>query len=94
VEATGYGLTFGIQSRIELRTRDIGQHISAGNIYINRNLIGAAVGTQPFGGRGLSGTGPKAGGPNYLHGFVLEKTVSINMAAVGGDATLLNLTGD
>ncbi len=94
VQATGYGLTFGIQSRIERRAREIGRQVPAGNVYVNRNMIGAAVGTQPFGGRGLSGTGPKAGGPYYLSGFVLEKTFSVNTAAVGGNASLLNLTGE
>jgi len=94
VAATGYGLTFGIQSRIETRVEDIANRVVAGNIYVNRNMIGAAVGAQPFGGRGLSGTGPKAGGPHYLLGFVSEKTVSLNTAAVGGNASLLTLTNE
>ena len=63
--------------------------IHAGNIYVNRNQIGAVVGSQPFGGRGLSGTGPKAGGPHYLHRFTTERTLTINTSAVGGNATLL-----
>jgi len=94
VAATGYGLTFGIQSRIEGRVRDIADRVVAGNIYANRNMIGAVVGAQPFGGRGLSGTGPKAGGPHYLLGFVSEKTVSVNVAAVGGNTSLLTLTNE
>ncbi len=67
---------------------------SVSNVYVNRNMIGAAVGVQPFGGCGLSGTGPKAGGPNYLHRFVTERTLTINTAAVGGNATLLSLAAD
>ncbi|MFW2404481.1 MAG: bifunctional proline dehydrogenase/L-glutamate gamma-semialdehyde dehydrogenase PutA [Gammaproteobacteria bacterium] len=89
VERLGYGLTFGVQSRIERRSDAIASRIGVGNVYVNRNMIGAVVGVQPFGGRGLSGTGPKAGGPHYLHRFVTEKTVSINTAAIGGNATLL-----
>ena len=89
VASLGYGLTFGIQTRIERRGRDVARQAPAGNVYVNRNLIGAMVGSQPFGGRGLSGTGPKAGGPNYLRAFLTERTVSVNTAAVGGNATLL-----
>ena len=94
VAATGYGLTFGIQSRIEGRSRDISERVAAGNIYVNRNMIGAVVGAQPFGGRGLSGTGPKAGGPHYLSRFVMERTVSVNTAAIGGNLDLLTLMND
>ncbi len=89
VGRTGYGLTFGIQTRIEGRSRAIAAGIAAGNVYINRNMVGAVVGVQPFGGQGLSGTGPKAGGPHYLARFVTEKTITVNTAAVGGNATLL-----
>jgi RHH-type proline utilization regulon transcriptional repressor/proline dehydrogenase/delta 1-pyrroline-5-carboxylate dehydrogenase len=91
INGTGYGLTFGIHSRIDSTIRRIASRISAGNIYVNRNMIGAVVGTQPFGGRGLSGTGPKAGGPHYLHRFAHERTLTINTAAVGGNASLLAL---
>ena len=89
INATGYGLTFGIHSRIDSTIRRVASRIAAGNIYVNRNLIGAVVGTQPFGGRGLSGTGPKAGGPHYLHRFAHERTLTINTSAVGGNASLL-----
>jgi RHH-type proline utilization regulon transcriptional repressor/proline dehydrogenase/delta 1-pyrroline-5-carboxylate dehydrogenase len=89
IAATGYGLTLGIQSRIDATVRHIVERLSTGNIYVNRNIIGAVVGTQPFGGSGLSGTGPKAGGPGYLHRFALEQVVSINTTAVGGNASLL-----
>jgi RHH-type proline utilization regulon transcriptional repressor/proline dehydrogenase/delta 1-pyrroline-5-carboxylate dehydrogenase len=89
INGTGYGLTFGIHSRIDSTIRRVASRISAGNIYVNRNMIGAVVGTQPFGGRGLSGTGPKAGGPHYLHRFAHERTLTINTSAVGGNASLL-----
>ena len=69
LNSKGFGLTFGIHSRIEKKVKDISLRVNAGNIYINRNQIGAVVGSQPFGGEGLSGTGPKAGGPNSLHGY-------------------------
>jgi RHH-type transcriptional regulator, proline utilization regulon repressor / proline dehydrogenase / delta 1-pyrroline-5-carboxylate dehydrogenase len=85
----GYGLTLGIQSRIDSTVRHIVERLSTGNVYVNRNIIGAVVGTQPFGGSGLSGTGPKAGGPNYLRRFALEQVVSVNTTAVGGNASLL-----
>lgn len=94
VNATGYGLTMGLHSRIDRRAREFAQRSGAGNVYINRNMIGAVVGVQPFGGRGLSGTGPKAGGPNYLHRFATEICVSNNIAAVGGNASLLSLAED
>jgi RHH-type proline utilization regulon transcriptional repressor/proline dehydrogenase/delta 1-pyrroline-5-carboxylate dehydrogenase len=94
INATGYGLTLGIHSRIESQVQAIQRRCRVGNVYVNRNMIGAVVGVQPFGGRGLSGTGPKAGGPGYLHAFATERTVSINTAAVGGNATLLALGGD
>jgi RHH-type transcriptional regulator, proline utilization regulon repressor / proline dehydrogenase / delta 1-pyrroline-5-carboxylate dehydrogenase len=89
VAASGYGLTLGVQSRIDATVRRVAARLSAGNVYVNRNMIGAVVGTQPFGGSGLSGTGPKAGGPNYLRRFALEQVVTVNTAAVGGNASLL-----
>jgi len=69
--------------------RRVASRVRAGNVYVNRNIIGAVVGTQPFGGSGLSGTGPKAGGPHYLHRFAHERTLTINTSAVGGNASLL-----
>jgi RHH-type proline utilization regulon transcriptional repressor/proline dehydrogenase/delta 1-pyrroline-5-carboxylate dehydrogenase len=89
IEATGYGLTLGIHSRIDDAVEDIVERLPVGNIYVNRNMIGAVVGVQPFGGSGLSGTGPKAGGPHYLARFATEQTVTINTAAAGGNAALL-----
>jgi RHH-type transcriptional regulator, proline utilization regulon repressor / proline dehydrogenase / delta 1-pyrroline-5-carboxylate dehydrogenase len=89
IAASGYGLTLGIHTRIDATVERIIQRLPVGNIYVNRNMIGAVVGTQPFGGVGLSGTGPKAGGPNYVRRFASEQTVSINTAAAGGNATLL-----
>lgn len=89
INRCGYGLTFGIQSRNESFAAYIDQRIRVGNVYINRNMIGAVVGVQPFGGMGLSGTGPKAGGPHYLLRFVTERTRTINTAAIGGNASLL-----
>ncbi len=91
VNATGYGLTMGLHSRIDSRARAFVRLSGAGNNYINRNMIGAVVGVQPFGGRGLSGTGPKAGGPHYLARFGSEYSVSNNITAVGGNASLLSL---
>ena len=73
INSTGFGLTMGIHSRIEERAADLAKLSRAGNVYINRNMIGAIVGVQPFGGRGLSGTGPKAGGPHYLGRLMIEK---------------------
>ncbi|HEX6015415.1 MAG TPA: L-glutamate gamma-semialdehyde dehydrogenase, partial [Geminicoccaceae bacterium] len=89
VNATGYGLTFGIHSRIDDTIDRVVGRVQAGNIYVNRNIIGAVVGSQPFGGEGLSGTGFKAGGPNYLLRFATERTVAVNTAAVGGNLALL-----
>jgi RHH-type proline utilization regulon transcriptional repressor/proline dehydrogenase/delta 1-pyrroline-5-carboxylate dehydrogenase len=94
INGTGYGLTLGIHSRIDSQAQDIARRVRVGNAYINRNQIGAVVGVQPFGGRGLSGTGPKAGGPDYLHRFSTERTLTINTAAVGGNASLLSLDDD
>ena len=92
INQMNYGLTLGIQSRIENTINYIFHNASIGNIYINRNITGAVVGAQPFGGRGLSGTGPKAGGPNYLLKFVNEKTYSYDTTAAGGNATLFMLS--
>ncbi|MFY8151038.1 MAG: aldehyde dehydrogenase family protein, partial [Hyphomicrobiales bacterium] len=89
VAETGYGLTLGVHSRIDTMIDTVTERMNAGNIYINRNMIGAVVGTQPFGGSGLSGTGPKAGGPSYLKRFALEQVVAVNTAAAGGNATLI-----
>jgi RHH-type proline utilization regulon transcriptional repressor/proline dehydrogenase/delta 1-pyrroline-5-carboxylate dehydrogenase len=94
VNQTGFGLTMGLHSRIDSRARAFVKHSGAGNIYINRNMIGAVVGAQPFGGRGLSGTGPKAGGPHYLSRFGTEVSVSNNVTAVGGNASLLSLASE
>ena len=89
--ATGFGLTLGVHTRIESRARWIAGRMPVGNIYVNRNMIGAVVGSQPFGGERLSGTGPKAGGPRYLHRFATERVVSTDTTAGGGNATLMSL---
>ncbi len=91
VNATGYGLTLGIHSRIDETVQKISSRVRAGNCYVNRNMIGAVVGVQPFGGEGLSGTGPKAGGPHYLARFCTERTLTVNTTAAGGNASLLTL---
>jgi len=91
INATGYGLTLGIHSRIDETIERIAARANVGNVYVNRNQIGAVVGVQPFGGQNLSGTGPKAGGPHYLPRFATEKTVTINTTAAGGNASLLTL---
>ncbi len=91
INASGYGLTLGIHSRIDATIERIVSRAKVGNIYVNRNQIGAVVGVQPFGGQGLSGTGPKAGGPHYLPRFATEKTVTVNTTAAGGNASLLTL---
>ena len=91
INASGYGLTLGVHTRIDSVARRVAARARVGNVYVNRNMIGAVVGVQPFGGCGLSGTGPKAGGPHYLPRFATEQTVTINTAAVGGNATLLSL---
>jgi RHH-type proline utilization regulon transcriptional repressor/proline dehydrogenase/delta 1-pyrroline-5-carboxylate dehydrogenase len=91
INATGYGLTLGIHSRIEGTVKRIHARLRVGNAYVNRNMIGAVVGVQPFGGEGLSGTGPKAGGPRYLHRFATERVLSVNTTATGGNAALLSL---
>jgi RHH-type proline utilization regulon transcriptional repressor/proline dehydrogenase/delta 1-pyrroline-5-carboxylate dehydrogenase len=90
IAGNGTGLTLGIHSRIDRTAETIVARLASGNVYVNRSMIGAVVGTQPFGGTGLSGTGPKAGGPNYLRRFATEQTVTINTAASGGNATLLS----
>lgn len=90
IAGNGTGLTLGIHTRIDSTAEKIAARLLNGNVYVNRSMIGAVVGTQPFGGSGLSGTGPKAGGPNYLKRFVIEQTVTINTAAAGGNATLLS----
>jgi RHH-type proline utilization regulon transcriptional repressor/proline dehydrogenase/delta 1-pyrroline-5-carboxylate dehydrogenase len=89
INGFGYGLTLGIHSRVDATIDRIVERARVGNIYVNRNMIGAIVGVQPFGGEGLSGTGPKAGGPNYLPRFAVERTLSVNTAAAGGNAALL-----
>ncbi|MBC7657776.1 MAG: bifunctional proline dehydrogenase/L-glutamate gamma-semialdehyde dehydrogenase PutA [Frankiaceae bacterium] len=91
INATGYGLTLGIHSRIDATVNHIVRSVRVGNCYVNRNQIGAVVGVQPFGGEGLSGTGPKAGGPHYLLKFASERTLTINTTAAGGNASLLTL---
>ena len=89
IASNGTALTLGIHSRIDLTVERIAARLQSGNVYVNRNMIGAVVGTQPFGGAALSGTGPKAGGPNYLRRFATEQVVSVNTAAAGGNASLL-----
>ena len=88
---TGYGLTLGIHSRIDSTVEQVFRRLPVGNTYVNRNMIGAVVGVQPFGGQGLSGTGPKAGGPRYLYRFATEKSLSIDTTAAGGNASLMSL---
>jgi RHH-type transcriptional regulator, proline utilization regulon repressor / proline dehydrogenase / delta 1-pyrroline-5-carboxylate dehydrogenase len=89
IAANGYGLTLGIHSRIDATVEQVVARLAHGNVYVNRSMIGAVVGTQPFGGVGLSGTGPKAGGPNYLRRFTSEQVTTVNTAAAGGNASLL-----
>jgi RHH-type proline utilization regulon transcriptional repressor/proline dehydrogenase/delta 1-pyrroline-5-carboxylate dehydrogenase len=91
INTTGYGLTLGVHTRIESTADFIRARARVGNLYVNRNQIGAVVGVQPFGGEGLSGTGPKAGGPHYLHRFAVERTACTNTTAAGGNASLLSL---
>ncbi len=91
INASGYGLTLGVHSRINSTVNRIRDRARVGNLYVNRNIIGAVVGAQPFGGEGLSGTGPKAGGPHYLHRFAVERVVSTDTTAAGGNASLLTL---
>jgi RHH-type proline utilization regulon transcriptional repressor/proline dehydrogenase/delta 1-pyrroline-5-carboxylate dehydrogenase len=89
IAATGFALTLGVHSRIEAVQRQVAERLRVGNTYVNRNQVGAVVGVQPFGGHGLSGTGPKAGGPVTLIRFATELTVSVNTTAAGGNASLL-----
>jgi RHH-type proline utilization regulon transcriptional repressor/proline dehydrogenase/delta 1-pyrroline-5-carboxylate dehydrogenase len=91
IAASGYGLTFGIHTRVGGRAERIARALQVGNVYVNRSTIGAVVGSQPFGGMGLSGTGPKAGGPNYLQRFALEQVVSTDTTAAGGNASLVTM---
>ena len=90
---TGYGLTLGIHSRIQSFVDRVVDATRVGNTYVNRSMIGAVVGVQPFGGEGLSGTGPKAGGPHYMLRFAIERTLTVNTAAVGGVTELLSRGG-
>jgi RHH-type proline utilization regulon transcriptional repressor/proline dehydrogenase/delta 1-pyrroline-5-carboxylate dehydrogenase len=91
IRASGFGLTLGVQTRLESFWKQVFAATTVGNTYINRNMIGAVVGVQPFGGSGLSGTGPKAGGPHYVTRFANERTLTVNTTATGGNAALLNL---
>ena len=93
INATGYGLTLGLHSRIQSVADFIAARVRAGNFYVNRNQIGAVVGVQPFGGEGLSGTGPKAGGPHYLPAFAVERVRTTDTTATGGNVTLLSKSG-
>jgi len=94
INNTGFGLTLGIHTRIERTAYEVRQRMRVGNIYVNRNQIGAVVGAQPFGGEGLSGTGPKAGGPHYLARFATERVTSTDTTASGGNAALMSLGDD
>ncbi|MGF1630111.1 MAG: bifunctional proline dehydrogenase/L-glutamate gamma-semialdehyde dehydrogenase PutA [Kiloniellaceae bacterium] len=91
IAGTGYGLTLGVHSRIDATVEQVYRRLPVGNTYVNRNMIGAVVGVQPFGGQGLSGTGPKAGGPRYLYRFATEKSLSVDTTAAGGNASLMSL---
>ena len=91
INGAGYGLTLGIHSRVDSTVEHIARRMRVGNAYVNRNMIGAVVGVQPFGGEGLSGTGPKAGGPRYLYRFATERALSIDTTAAGGNASLMSL---
>ncbi|MGX1101104.1 bifunctional proline dehydrogenase/L-glutamate gamma-semialdehyde dehydrogenase PutA [Amorphus sp. MBR-141] len=94
ITATGFGLTMGLHTRIDTTVEWLRRRSAAGNLYVNRNMIGAVVGVQPFGGEGLSGTGPKAGGPRYLARFAVERVISINTTAAGGNASLMSVGDD
>ncbi|MDQ0314100.1 bifunctional proline dehydrogenase/L-glutamate gamma-semialdehyde dehydrogenase PutA [Amorphus orientalis] len=94
INGTGYGLTMGLHTRIDTEVEWMRRRAGAGNLYVNRNMIGAVVGVQPFGGEGLSGTGPKAGGPRYLSRFACERVISINTTAAGGNASLMSMGDD
>ena len=90
INAKGFALTFGIHTRIDSRALDIAQQTASGNVYVNRDIVGAVVETQPFGGKNLSGSGFKAGGPNYLLQFIDEKVITVNTVAIGGNIDLIN----
>ena len=92
--SAGFGLTFGIHSRIKRTVEFVRERLHVGNFYVNRNTTGAVVGLQPFGGEGLSGTGPKAGGPQYLLRFCHERTYTEDTTAAGGNASLMSLSDD
>jgi len=94
INATGYGLTLGLHTRVQATADFVAERVKVGNLYVNRNQIGAVVGVQPFGGEALSGTGPKAGGPNYLKGFALERVRTTDLTASGGNAALLAAASD
>jgi RHH-type transcriptional regulator, proline utilization regulon repressor / proline dehydrogenase / delta 1-pyrroline-5-carboxylate dehydrogenase len=94
INATGYGLTLGLHTRVQATADFVAERVKVGNLYVNRNQIGAVVGVQPFGGEGLSGTGPKTGGPNYLKGFALERVRTTDLTASGGNAALLAAASD
>ena len=94
INAKGFALTFGIHTRIDNKALDVAKQTSSGNIYINRDIVGAVVETQPFGGKNLSGSGFKAGGPNYLLQFVDERAITVNTVAIGGNIDLINLNND
>lgn len=94
INNTGFGLTLGVHSRVDATIEHVRRRARVGNMYVNRNMIGAVVGVQPFGGEGLSGTGPKAGGPRYLHRFATERSYSNNTTASGGNAALMSLQED
>jgi len=91
INAKGFALTFGIHTRIDAKALDVAKETSSGNIYINRDIVGAVVETQPFGGKNLSGSGFKAGGPNYLLQFMDERVITVNTVAIGGNIELINL---
>jgi RHH-type transcriptional regulator, proline utilization regulon repressor / proline dehydrogenase / delta 1-pyrroline-5-carboxylate dehydrogenase len=91
LNATGFGLTLGLHTRIETTVNEVRRRVRVGNMYVNRNQIGAVVGAQPFGGEGLSGTGPKAGGAQYMHRFATERVCSTDTTASGGNAALMSM---
>jgi RHH-type proline utilization regulon transcriptional repressor/proline dehydrogenase/delta 1-pyrroline-5-carboxylate dehydrogenase len=93
INASGFGLTMGLHSRIGSVAQAVRARARVGNLYVNRSMIGAVVGVQPFGGEGLSGTGPKAGGPHYLPRFCVERTWTVDTTSAGGNASLLSLEG-
>ena len=91
LNSTGFGLTLGLHTRIESTVNEVRSLVRVGNMYVNRNQIGAVVGSQPFGGEGLSGTGPKAGGGHYMHSFATERVCSTDTTASGGNAALMSM---